>query len=51
MRLGDRLVEHPQVHGHEPEALALEPVHDLADETPLDRVRLAQDQGTFDGHR
>src|SRR4029453_18906800 len=48
--LGGGPVEAAQLHGEQPEALALQPADDLADQAAGDRVGLAQDQGAFVGH-
>jgi len=42
---GDLFVDLAQLHGHDPQRLVLEARDDLADEAPLDGVRLADDEG------
>src|SRR5690554_4112828 len=47
--LGEVLVDLAQLGGHDLEALALDPGHDLADEAPLDGVGLGHHEGLVHG--
>jgi len=49
--LGGRLVELAEVHGDQPQALALQPADHLPDQAAPDGVGLAEHQGALSGHQ